>query len=367
MAKQKKETTKNNACKDRDELVKSINKDFGAGAVMVGGDDAILPVDAISTGAATLDYALGVFGVPKGRIVELYGPESSGKTTLTLSIIRECQKLGGTTAFIDAEHALDPLWAENIGVNMDELLISQPDSGEQAIEIAERMCYSNQVQLIIVDSVAALIPKAEIEGEMGDANIGAQARLMSKAMRKLNGAAKGTNTSIIFINQIREKIGVMFGNPETTPGGRALKFYASVRMEIRRLKAIKDGDNQIGNEVRVKVIKNKVAPPFKVAEFSIYFGDGGVYGVDKASSVLNLGVDLDIIGQTGSWYNYGELRLGNGRDAAAELLRTEENGLIDEISGKIKEKIDAARKPKKEKAEKIDEADSGLEEFEDAE
>ncbi len=317
-----------------DSAVKRIEKQFGKGSIMRLGDTASLDVDAIPTGALPLDVALGVGGIPRGRIIELYGNESSGKTTLGLHIIAEAQKMDGITAFIDAEHALDPKYAENLGVNIDNLLISQPNNGEEALEITESLIRSNAVDLIIVDSVAALVPKAELEGEMGDSHVGLQARLMSQAMRKLSGTISKSKTSVIFINQIREKIGVMFGNPETTPGGRALKFYSSVRIELRRSQTIKDGDEIIGSHARAKVVKNKVAAPFRQAEFDIMYGTG----ISQSGCILDMGEATGVIDRAGSWYSYGEERLGQGRENSKEFM--EENPeMMKEIEMKIKEKV----------------------------
>jgi recombination protein RecA len=295
-----------------------IEKQFGKGSVMRMGDgNAIRNVEAVSTGSLGLDIALGVGGVPKGRVVEIYGPESSGKTTLTLQIIAEAQKVGGTCAFVDAEHALDPVYAEKLGVDTDELLVSQPDTGEQALEITDMLVRSGAVDVVVVDSVAALTPKAEIEGEMGDSHVGLQARLMSQALRKLTGNIKRSNCIVIFINQIRMKIGVMFGSPETTTGGNALKFYSSVRMDIRRIGAIKKGDEVIGNETRVKVVKNKVAPPFKQAEFEILYGEG----VSKEGELIDWGVKLGIVDKSGAWYSYNGDRIGQGKENVRQFLR----------------------------------------------
>jgi recombination protein RecA len=294
-----------------------IEKQFGKGSVMRLGDGGIFGnIEVISTGSLGLDVALGIGGVPKGRVVEIYGPEASGKTTLTLQIIAECQKSGGTAAFVDAEHALDPLYAGKVGVNTDDLLISQPDTGEQALEITDLLVRSGAVDVVVIDSVAALTPKAEIEGEMGDHHVGLQARLMSQALRKLTGNIKRSNTIVIFINQIRMKIGVMFGSPETTTGGNALKFYASVRMDIRRIGALKRGDEVIGNQTRVKIVKNKVAPPFKQVEFEILYG----HGISKEGELIDLGVRHDLVDKAGSWYSYNGDRIGQGKDNAREFL-----------------------------------------------
>ena len=309
-----------------------IEKQFGKGSVMRMGDGtAIRDIEAISTGSIGLDVALGIGGLPKGRVVEIYGPESSGKTTLTLQVVAEAQKLGGTAAFIDAEHALDPSYAEKLGVNVDELLVSQPDTGEQALEITDMLVRSGAVDIVIIDSVAALTPKAEIEGEMGDSHMGLQARLMSQALRKLTGNIKRSNVMVIFINQIRMKIGVMFGSPETTTGGNALKFYSSVRLDIRRIGAIKKGDEVVGNQTRVKVVKNKVAPPFKQAEFEILYGQG----ISRLGELIDLGVQHDIVGKAGSWYSYGDDRIGQGKDNAREFLKANPE-MADEIEKKVR-------------------------------
>ena len=309
-----------------------IEKQFGKGSVMRMGDGtSIRDIEAISTGSIGLDVALGIGGLPKGRVVEIYGPESSGKTTLTLQVVAESQKIGGTAAFIDAEHALDPNYAEKLGVNVDELLVSQPDTGEQALEITDMLVRSGAVDIIVIDSVAALTPKAEIEGEMGDSHMGLQARLMSQALRKLTANIKRSNVMVIFINQIRMKIGVMFGSPETTTGGNALKFYASVRLDIRRIGAIKKGDEVIGNQTRVKVVKNKVAPPFKQAEFEILYG----YGISRLGELIDLGVQHDIVNKAGSWYSYGDDRIGQGKDNAREFLK-EHPEMADEIERKVR-------------------------------
>ena len=309
-----------------------IEKQFGKGSVMRMGDGtSIRDIEAISTGSIGLDVALGIGGLPKGRVVEVYGPESSGKTTLTLQVVAEAQKLGGTAAFIDAEHALDPSYAEKLGVNVDELLVSQPDTGEQALEITDMLVRSGAVDIIIIDSVAALTPKAEIEGEMGDSHMGLQARLMSQALRKLTGNIKRSNVMVIFINQIRMKIGVMFGSPETTTGGNALKFYASVRLDIRRIGAIKKGDEVVGNQTRVKVVKNKVAPPFKQAEFEILYGEG----ISRLGELIDLGVQHDIVGKAGSWYSYGDDRIGQGKENSREFLKAHPE-MADEIEKKIR-------------------------------
>jgi recombination protein RecA len=309
-----------------------IEKQFGKGSVMRLGDSGTANnIEAVSTGSIGLDVALGIGGVPKGRVVEVYGPESSGKTTLTLQIVAEAQKTGGTAAFVDAEHALDPTYAEKLGVNVDELLVSQPDTGEQALEITDMLVRSGAVDIIVVDSVAALTPKAEIEGEMGDSHMGLQARLMSQALRKLTGNIKRSNAMVIFINQIRMKIGVMFGSPETTTGGNALKFYSSVRMDIRRIGAIKKGDEVIGNQTRVKVVKNKVSPPFKMAEFEILYGQG----ISREGEIIDLGVQHGLIDKAGSWYSYGDDRIGQGKENVREYLKTNPETAA-EIEAKIR-------------------------------
>jgi len=312
-----------------------IERQFGKGSVMRMGDGGIVKdVEVVSTGSLALDIALGVGGLPRGRVVEIYGPESSGKTTLTLQVIAEAQKKGGTAAFIDAEHALDPGYAQKLGVNVDDLLLSQPDTGEQALEIADMLVRSGAVDVVVVDSVAALTPKAEIDGEMGDSHMGLQARLMSQALRKLTANIKRSNTMVIFINQIRMKIGVMFGNPETTTGGNALKFYSSVRLDIRRTGAIKKGDEVVGNETRVKVVKNKLAPPFKQAEFEILYGEG----ISRESEIINLGVQNDLVEKSGAWYSYGGERIGQGKDNARIYLK-EHPEVAQEIEAKIRAKV----------------------------
>ncbi|MCI5839177.1 MAG: recombinase RecA [Peptoniphilaceae bacterium] len=311
---------------------KAIEKKYGKGSIMRMGDAPKVEIDAIPTGALNLDLALGVGGLPRGRVVEVFGPESSGKTTLALHCIAEDQKLGGTCAFIDAEHALDSYYAQKLGVDIDNLILSQPDTGEQGLDIAESLVRSGAVDLVVVDSVAALVPKTEIEGEMGDSHIGLQARLMSQALRKLTGVINKTNCTVLFINQLREKVGTMFGSPETTTGGRALKFYASVRLDIRRIGAVKDGDNIIGNSTRVKVVKNKLAPPFKVVEFDIMYGTG----ISKSGIILDMAVDMDIVEKSGSWYSYNGERLGQGREKIKNYLAENEE-LLNEISQKIKD------------------------------
>ena len=324
-----------------------IEKQFGKGAIMKLGDaSARMPVSTISTGSLELDYALGVGGLPRGRIIEIYGPESSGKTTIALHVVAEAQKLGGTAAFIDAEHALDPVYAEHLGVKIEDLYVSQPDTGEQALDITEALVRSGAIDVIVVDSVAALVPKAEIEGDMGDSHVGLQARLMSQALRKLTGAIAKSNTIVIFINQLREKVGVMFGNPETTTGGKALKFYASVRLDVRRIDALKNGTEIIGNRTRVKVVKNKVAPPFRTAEFDMIYGEG----VSREGSLLDMASARKIINKSGAWYNYGELRLGQGRENARSFLRDNPE-LADEIEKKLRAGFEEERKKAVEEAD----------------
>lgn len=314
-----------------------LDKTYGKGAVMKMGDSAVEEVEVIPTGSLGLDLALGVGGYPKGRVIEIYGPESSGKTTLTLHAIAEAQKKGGIAAFIDAEHAFDRYYAEKLGVDIENLIISQPDNGEQALEIADNLIRSGAIDIIIIDSVAALTPKSEIEGEMGDSKMGLHARLMSQALRKLTGSISKTKCTVIFINQLREKIGVMFGNPETTTGGNALKFYASIRLDIRRSTQIKDNNSSaVGNKTRVKIVKNKVAPPFKTAEFDIMYGEG----VSKMGEIIDLGVDYEIIKKSGSWFSYGETKLGQGRDAVKNIINDNPD-LMEELENKIKESIDS--------------------------
>lgn len=314
--------------------ISNIEKNFGKGSIMRLGDEPVEQIPVISTGSIGLDAALGVGGFPKGRIIEIYGPESSGKTTLALHAIAEAQKMGGIAAFIDAEHAFDRFYAQKLGVDISNLLVSQPDYGEQALEIADNLIRSNAIDIIVIDSVAALTPKSEIEGEMGDSKVGLQARLMSQALRKLTANISRTKTCCIFINQLREKIGIMFGNPETTTGGNALKFYASVRLDIRKVNQIKDGENVTGNRVKVKVVKNKVAPPFKQVEFDIVYGEG----VSKTGEIIDLGVELGIIKKSGSWFSYGDTRLGQGRDAVKQLL-LDNPDLSDELEKAIREKL----------------------------
>ena len=342
--------------------IAQIEKQYGAGAVMRLGQNNVQNVQAISTGSLSLDMALGIGGVPRGRIIEIYGPESSGKTTVALQIIAEAQKLGGEAAFVDVEHALDPYYAQNLGVNIDDLLVSQPDSGEQALEIAEALVRSGAIDVIVIDSVAAMTTRAEIEGEMGDSHVGMLARLMSQAMRKLTPVIAKSNCVAIFINQVREKIGVMYGNPETTTGGRALKFYASGRLEVRKGEAIKDGAEVIGNRTRVKVVKNKVAPPFRECEFDMMNGKG----ISRLGEILDLATDLDIIHKSGSWFSYGDRKLGQGRDAVKEILETEPE-FAKEVEQKIMEQKDslilASKKNKKDAAVKKakTQADSAVE------
>ncbi|HEY9036764.1 MAG TPA: recombinase RecA [Pseudomonadales bacterium] len=331
-----------------------IERQFGKGTVMLMGDKQREAIPVVSTGSLGLDIALGVGGLPRGRIVEIYGPESSGKTTLTLQAIAECQKAGGTAAFIDAEHALDPEYARKLGVNVDDLIVSQPDTGEQALEVTDMLVRSGAVDILVIDSVAALTPKAEIDGDMGDHHVGLQARLMSQALRKITGNIKRSNTLVIFINQIRMKIGVMFGNPETTTGGNALKFYASVRLDIRRIGSVKDGDEIIGNETRVKVVKNKVAPPFKQAEFVIMCGRG----TDRASEVIDLGVQLGMVNKSGAWYSVGDERIGQGKNNAARYL-DEHPELAQDLEARIREqRLDLELKTERKNDECSVEADA---------
>lgn len=314
--------------------IDKIEKDFGKGSIMKLGDKTTVNVDAIPTGALALDVALGIGGIPRGRIIEIYGPESSGKTTLAQHIVAECQKKGGIAAFVDAEHALDPEYAKNLGVDIDELLISQPDTGEQALDITEELVRSGAVDIVVVDSVAALVPKAEIEGTMEDQQMGLQARLMSKALRKLTGVIGKTNTTVIFINQLRQKIGVMYGNPETTTGGNALKYYASIRMEIKRVESLKGDGEDVGNHVRVRVLKNKVAPPFRTAEFDIIFGKG----ISKTGNILDVAVNLGIVNKAGAWFSYNDMKLGQGREKSKEFLDANVE-LKDEIEKLVREKL----------------------------
>ena len=320
--------------KSLDNALGQIERQFGSGTVMRMGEKRHEKIPAIPTGSLGLDLALGIGGLPKGRIVEIYGPESSGKTTLTLEVIAQCQKMGGTAAFIDAEHALDPIYAEKLGVNVDELLVSQPDTGEQALEVADIMVASGGIDILVIDSVAALVPKAEIEGEMGDHHVGLQARLMSQALRKITGNVKKSDTLVIFINQIRHKIGVMFGSPETTAGGNALKFYSSVRMDIRRIGTVKEGDEAVGNETRVKVVKNKVSPPFKQAEFQILYNKG----INRLGEIIDKGVELDIIEKAGAWYSYNGEKIGQGKSKSIEFLE-ENKKLLNAIEKQVVEAI----------------------------
>ena len=324
-----------------------IEKQFGKGAIMKLGDSsANLNISAIPTGCIDLDIALGVGGIPRGRIVEIFGPESSGKTTIALHVVAQAQKMGGTAAFIDAEHALDPVYAESLGVNVDDLYVSQPDTGEQALEITESLVRSGAIDVVVVDSVAALVPKAEIEGDMGDSHVGLQARLMSQALRKLTGAINKSNCVVIFINQLREKVGVMFGNPETTPGGKALKFYASVRLDVRRIETLKAGGEAIGSRTRVKVVKNKVAPPFRTAEFDMLYGEG----ISREGSVIDQAVARKIMTKSGAWFNYGEMRIAQGRDNARQFLKDNPE-LCDEIENKIRAQVEDEKKKAQAEAE----------------
>ncbi len=315
-----------------DIAIQQIERQFGKGSIMKLGEDTSLNVSVISSGCLALDIALGAGGFPRGRVVEIFGPESSGKTTVALHLVAEAQRLGGNAAFIDAEHALDPVYAKNLGVNVDELYVSQPDTGEQALEIAEALVRSNAIDVVVIDSVAALVPKAEIEGEMGDSHVGLQARLMSQALRKLSGAISKSKTVAVFINQIREKVGIMFGNPEVTPGGRALKFYSTVRLDIRRIETLKQGNEMIGNRTRAKVVKNKIAPPFRQAEFDIMYGEG----ISREGSILDTAAELDIISKSGAWYSLDSERLGQGRENAKQFLRDNPE-ITDKIELKVRE------------------------------
>ncbi|MFV0402057.1 MAG: recombinase RecA [Oscillospiraceae bacterium] len=344
---EKKKTTEADSARQKalETALHQIEKQFGKGAVMKLGQDSVLNVESIPTGSLSLDMALGIGGLPRGRIVEVYGPESSGKTTVALHVVAEAQKMGGAAVFIDVEHALDPVYAKALGVDIDTLLVSQPDTGEQALEICEALVRSGAVDVVVVDSVAAMVTKAEIEGEMGDSHVGLQARLMSQALRKLTGAISKSNCIVIFINQLREKIGIAYGNPEVTPGGRALKFYSSVRLEVRRAEQIKNGTEVLGNRTRVKIVKNKVAPPFKEAEFDIMYGQG----ISKEGEVLDLAVQLDIISKGGSWFSYGETRLGQGRDFVKQYLK-ENPDFMDEVAKQVmenKDQLTMSGKPKK--------------------
>ena len=324
-----------------------IEKQFGKGAIMKLGDNtANLNISAIPTGCIDLDIALGVGGIPRGRIVEIFGPESSGKTTIALHVVAQAQKMGGTAAFIDAEHALDPVYAESLGVNVDDLYVSQPDTGEQALEITESLVRSGAIDVVVVDSVAALVPKAEIEGDMGDSHVGLQARLMSQALRKLTGAINKSNCVVIFINQLREKVGVMFGNPETTPGGKALKFYASVRLDVRRIETLKAGGEAVGSRTKVKVVKNKVAPPFRTAEFDMLYGEG----ISREGSIIDQAVTRKIMTKSGAWFNYGEMRIAQGRDNARQFLKDNPE-LCDEIEAKIRAQVEEEKKKAQAEAE----------------
>jgi len=325
-------TTDSKKAKALDLAITQIDRQFGKGSIMrMGSDHVHISDNVISTGCLSLDVALGVGGIPRGRLIEVFGPESSGKTTLALHVVAEAQKAGGYAAFIDAEHAMDPEYAKNLGVNLDELLVSQPDSGEQALEITETLVRSGALAIIVIDSVAALVPRAELEGEMGDSHMGLQARLMSQALRKLTGTVSRSNTTVLFVNQIREKIGVMFGNPETTPGGRALKFYSSIRLEIRRITSLKDGSDIVGNRTRVKVVKNKVAPPFKNTEFDIMYGKG----ISREGDIIDLALKGDIIEKTGAWFSYGDMKIGQGRENAKQYL-AENDEIYNEIIHKVK-------------------------------
>lgn len=325
--------------KTLDEVLANIEKQFGKGSVMKLGDNKHMEVETIPSGSIALDVALGIGGYPKGRIIEIYGPESSGKTTFALHAIAEVQKTGGRAAFIDAEHALDPVYAKNLGVNIDELLLSQPDTGEQALEICEALVRSEAINIVVIDSVAALVPQAEIEGEMGDSHVGLQARLMSQALRKLSGTINKTNTIVIFINQLREKVGVMFGNPETTPGGRALKFYSTIRLDVRRAEQIKQGDSVVGNRTVIKVVKNKVAPPFKTANVDIMYGEG----VSKEGELIDLASDISVIDKSGAWYSYNGEKIGQGKENVKQLLK-ENTKLRDEIDAKVREHYNIGKK-----------------------
>ena len=339
-----------NKRKALDAALGQIERQFGKGSIMRMGDGGSIPdIEAISTGSLGLDVALGIGGLPKGRVVEIYGPESSGKTTLTLQVVAEAQKMGGTAAFVDAEHALDPVYAEKLGVDMDQLLVSQPDTGEQALEITDMLVRSGAVDVVIVDSVAALTPKAEIEGDMGDSHVGLQARLMSQALRKLTGNIKRSNTLVVFINQIRMKIGVMFGNPETTTGGNALKFYSSVRLDIGRIGAIKKGDEVLGNETRVKVVKNKVAPPFKQTEFDILYGEG----VSREGEIIDIGVKEGLVNKSGAWYSYDGTRIGQGKDNVRNYLK-ENAEVAKEIEGKIRARLLTTASPQADADEELE-------------
>jgi recombination protein RecA len=341
------EDKKNEKTKALDLAISQIERQFGKGSIMrLGGEEAKIQVPVISTGSIGLDAALGVGGIPRGRVVEIYGPESSGKTTLALHIIAEAQKKGGVAAFIDAEHAMDPIYSRKLGVDIDNLLVSQPDTGEQALEIAETLVRSGAIDVVVIDSVAALVPRAEIEGEMGDSHMGLQARLMSQALRKLTGTISKSRTSVVFINQIRMKLGVMFGNPETTTGGRALKFYASLRLDIRRIGSVKSGDQTIGNRTRVRVVKNKLAPPFRDTEFDIIYGEG----ISREAELLDLAVDHDVVSKSGTWFSYGDERLGQGRENVRLFLREHED-IAGTIETRLRQELGLTTAPKTEKAE----------------
>jgi recombination protein RecA len=338
--------------------LRQIEKQFGKGSIMKLGENAQMQVETVPSGSLALDIALGIGGLPRGRIIEVYGPESSGKTTVALHAIAEVQRIGGQAAFIDAEHALDPSYASKLGVNIDELLLSQPDTGEQALEIAEALVRSGAVDIIVIDSVAALVPKAEIEGDMGDSHVGLQARLMSQALRKLSGAISKSGTIAIFINQLREKIGVMFGNPETTPGGRALKFYSSVRLDVRRIESIKQGNDMVGNRTRIKVVKNKVAPPFKQAEVDIMYGEG----ISREGSLVDIGAELDIVQKSGAWFSYNGERLGQGRENAKQFLK-DHPAIAETIEKQIREASNLS--PNAVNATSMDAAEEDEEDFEE--
>lgn len=340
-----------------EQALRQIEKQFGKGSIMKLGESAHTQVETIPSGSLALDIALGVGGFPRGRIIEVYGPESSGKTTVALHAIASVQQRGGQAAFIDAEHALDPLYASKLGINIDELLLSQPDTGEQALEIAEALVRSGAVDIIVIDSVAALVPKAEIEGEMGDSHVGLQARLMSQALRKLSGAINKSKTIAIFINQLREKVGIMFGNPETTPGGRALKFYSSIRLDVRRVETIKQGNDMIGNRTRIKVVKNKVAPPFKQADIDIMYGEG----ISKEGSIVDIATEMDIVNKSGAWYSYNNERLGQGRENAKQFLK-ENPQIANEIEQKIRESSNLTTVPTSSSLDDDEEPDFDLDE-----
>ena len=357
MAKAEKDENKGEKQKALEAALSKIEKDFGKGAVMRLGEYEAENIDAIPTGALTLDYALGIGGIPRGRIIEIYGPESSGKTTLALHMVAEAQKLGGEVAFIDAEHALDAGYAGELGVDIDNLIVSQPDTGEQGLDIAESLIRSGAIDLVVIDSVAALVPKAEIDGVIGDVHVGLQARLMSQALRRLAGMINKTNSTIIFINQLREKVGVMFGNPEVTPGGRALKFYSSVRLDIRRIETLKENGAMVGNRTRVKVVKNKVAPPFKEAIFDIMYGKG----ISKASSILDMAIEFDIIEKAGSWFSYKDEKLGQGRENIKALMENDEKFML-EIETKVREKMQEEKEGKKDSTESKKENEKKIEE-----